>query len=198
MFSRVPRRPTTSSMGTPQPARDPCPDHETDRTARGLAERAYRLVADITDGHVVDPCIPREIIEEGYRHNWPEVVTAGMYLDVATSRRLSREKHLASIERLLTRAEAQGDALHAALALGRRASVLTSPEDPAASLSAGRDLARASVLLETAPGPPELRARAHVVCSAAYSQRNLWEIVDESYRTAEAVLGCEATHPGLW
>jgi diguanylate cyclase (GGDEF)-like protein len=183
-------------MGTPQPARA---DPSADAAARTLAaERAYRLVADITDGHVVDPSIPQAIIEEGHRHNWPEVVTAGMYLDVATSRRLSREDHLASIERLLTRAEAHGDSVHAALALGRRASVLTSPEDPIASLSAGKDLARASILLETATGAPELRARAHVVCSAAYSQRNLWEIVDESYRTAEAVLGSEATHPGLW
>jgi diguanylate cyclase (GGDEF)-like protein len=105
---------------------------------------------------------------------------------------------MGAIERLLVRAESQGDSLHVALGLGRRAFVLTSLDDPESSLAAGKDLARAGVLLETAPGAPDLRARAHVVCSAAYAQRNLFELVEDSYEKAGAVLGGESIHPGLW
>jgi diguanylate cyclase (GGDEF)-like protein len=188
-------------MAHSQPARavDPEPDAELALASRAeLAERAYQLVSDITDGRQVPTRVAREIIDEGTHRGWPEVVTAGMYLEIATTRGQSRSVHMASIERLLARAESLGDALHVALALGRRAFVLTSLADPEASLAGGKDLARAAVLLETAPGSPELRARAHVVCSAAYAQRNLFELVEESYENAGEVLGGEDVHPGLW
>jgi len=185
-------------MANSQPARVVEPD-EPDPAARSAAgERAYRLVADVTDGHRVPTSTAHEIIAEGTRRGWPEVVTAGMYLEIATSRADGKQVHLAAIERLLARAEAQGDALHTALALARRSYLFTSPDDPESSLAAGKDLARAAVLLETADGPPELRARAHVVCSAAFTQRNLFELVEDCFERAVEVLRSPDAHPGLW
>ncbi|MGO9975720.1 MAG: GGDEF domain-containing protein [Solirubrobacteraceae bacterium] len=144
-----------------------------------------------------------EIVDGASERGWPEIVMAGLYLEVIRCRPEGKEAHLEAIARLLKRAEAEGDAVMSALALARRARALTSAADPALSVAAEMDLARASVLIDGAlidgaEGMPSWRARAHINCAIAYGQRDLWELEDQHYRAAEAVLGGKREESRLW
>ncbi len=175
------------------------PDDLDEPAARAAAcARVDRLGNDISDGVVIPRATIEEIVDEASERGWPEIVMAGLYLEAIRCRPEGKEAHLEAIARLLKRAEAEGDAVMSALALAKRARVLTSAADPALSVAAEMDLARASVLIDGAEGMPSWRARAHINCAIAYGQRDLWELEDQHYRAAEAVLGGEREESRLW
>jgi diguanylate cyclase (GGDEF)-like protein len=175
--------------------------------SRGAARvRAFRMVRDLQDGVAVSGVAIDEFITEAERRGWSEVVRAGLFVHVvkaglfaevvkagnldaaARAREAEDNARLVTVTRLLERAEGDGDAVMTALALATRALAWTS-DDPASSVSANADIARASVLLEDADGGALERVTAHNACGLAYSQRDLWELETQSYSAAEQLLG---------
>lgn len=150
--------------------------------------RAHKLVIDLQEGVEIDSAVIAELIRDAETRDWPEVVRAGLYMEMCRSRSSSDDAYLTAIQRLLDHAHAGGDVAMTALALARRARVLTRADNPASSIAGDRDLARASVLIEgSTDGGSEL-ARAHINCAIAYGERDLWELEDEHYRAAEEIL----------
>lgn len=152
---------------------------------------AERLAVEIQDSSQVTAAEIEASVLDADQRGWPEVARACLLLEVLRAERDPREVLIAAIERLLDRATRDGDPAMVALALARRSEVRTTSGDPAQFVAASDDLARATVLLEAASGPPRTRARAHVNCGVAYGHRNLWELEDEQYRLAEVALSGE-------
>ena len=75
-----------------------------------------------------------------------------------------------------------------ALAIAMRAQVGSGSGDPVSTVAADRDLARASVMLETAAGVSLEHACAHIECARAFNRRDLWELELEHYHGAEVAL----------
>jgi diguanylate cyclase (GGDEF)-like protein len=89
------------------------------------------------------------------------------------------------VETLLQRAEHLGSPAFVALALGLRALVAAGRGDVAALLL---DAGRAVALLDDETLPPLDRCTAYVVSAAAFNTLSLWELVDELYDLATALV----------
>lgn len=149
---------------------------------------AEKMIVDLQSGVVLPAAAVAKFIRDCDRRGWAEAAIAGLYLNVIRNERAPVETQLDAIAALLDRAIDDGEQSMAALALARRARVMTNSGDPASRVEASRELARAAVLLETATGDSPFRARAHVNCAIAFGQRDEWELEDEHYIAAENVL----------
>lgn len=93
---------------------------------------------------------------------------------------------------LVDRAEANGDPVWLACALASRAEDRYSSASAAVREHANRDLARAVALLAAGTGGALERGTAYIDCGLAYGQRELWELAEEMYAHASALLpACE-------
>ena len=142
-----------------------------------------------------------QLIGEADRRGWGEVARAGLFLAVVCSTSDAGGPRSGALSRLLDRAQADGDVVMAALALAIRAQAVNAFGDPISTVAADRDLARASVILETAAGSSLEHASAHNECARAFGGRDLWELELEHYRAAEAALegevGLELVLPAI-
>jgi len=135
-----------------------------------------------------------DLIEEAQRQEWPEVVRAGLYSCVHRARMADDGSLPSAIQRLREAAESDDDPTTLALALTYEVGEWLDRQDPALSADVDRELARATVLLETADGWALERVAGHNRCAIMYGQRHLWELADEQYAAAEALLPeCETT-----
>ena len=159
-----------------------------DDTDRQLARaRVFALVrAAQLDGGLTREVV-LEIIDEGERRGWPDVVKLGMYLGTICGRWVENMPTPEWVERLLERAQSDGDAVMTALALASR-SLDIDVEGGRAPVDADRDLARAVVLLEGSPGPSGEAVSAHIECALSCERRDLWEMQLQHYAAAEAAI----------
>jgi diguanylate cyclase (GGDEF)-like protein len=135
------------------------------------------------------PGTPEEfaaMVAEGERRSWPEVVRAAMYGLLRHAAEPPGGDPDAHIESLLERAQVEGDLDMLALALAWRGWVaVTRGDDDAA---ADDDLAKAAVMLEPVEGDPVIRATAHFRLAFSFLQQRLWELADEQFAAAEAMV----------
>ncbi len=185
------------SLVAPDPVRGPLTQPDDVVLRAQASARANRLAVEIQDGSEITAAQIADFVREADQHGWHEVARDCLLLEGIRSEGDPAEVHIAAIERLLDRATGDGDAATVALALARRSEVLTTSGDPAQLVAADADLARATVLLESAIGSPRMRARAHVNCGIVYGQRHLWELEDEHYLAAEAALHGEGRDIGM-
>jgi diguanylate cyclase (GGDEF)-like protein len=143
--------------------------------------RASQLEGGLTGAVVA------EIIDEAERRGWSDVVKLGMYLGIIHGRYVDRETPTDWVERLLERAENDGDPVMMATALAVR-SLDFDLDGERAAVDADRDLARAIVLLEHRSGPSPEAASAHIECALSCDRRDLWELQLAHYEAAEACL----------
>jgi diguanylate cyclase (GGDEF)-like protein len=165
-------------------------DREPARQAARL--RVYELLRAVQDGvHMPAAAIDR-MIGEAERRGWPDVVRAALFLAVVRTRVDGGEwPDIAGLEALSARAEADGEPVAIALSLALRAQAGSPDGDPSATAATDRDLARASAMLETAPGASLEHATSHIECARAYASRGLWELELEHYMAAEAAVEAE-------
>jgi len=157
-------------------------------------QRAFDLRWRLEDGDASAPSAIDELIAEADRQEWPEVVRAGLYSAVYRARRADDGSEPAAIDKLRNSAETDGDPATLAVALTFEVESWLDRLDPALSAAVDRELARATVLLEAADGWALERVAGHNRCAIMYGQRHLWELADEQYAAAEALLAeCEAT-----
>jgi diguanylate cyclase (GGDEF)-like protein len=154
--------------------------------------QAFKLVID------VQAAVPGAVeaidllLDDALSQGWPEVVRAGIFAAAVAAVALDYEHGLPAIERLLARAESDGDHAMAALALAMRAGLDTTGAHQSAALDAEADLARATVLLESGHGDELERITAHNECAQAYADRWLWELADEQYAAGLSLAPSEA------
>lgn len=159
-------------------------DADDRRRARG---RVFELIrASQLDGGLTAATVA-EIIEEAERRGWPDLVKLGMYLGIIHGRYVARETSTDWIERLLERAENDGDPVMMATALAVR-SLDFDLDGGRAAVDADRDLARAIVLLDHCSGPSSEAVSAHIECALSCDRRDLWELQLALYEAAEACL----------
>ena len=118
---------------------------------------------------------------------WSEVVRVLLYVDLVRAWTLNRDRDV-TIARLHDRAKHDGDFVMLASALASRAEYRYASASASTREQANRDLARAVALLEVAEGGALERGSAYVDCGLAYRQRELWELEEEMYAHAAAVL----------
>jgi diguanylate cyclase (GGDEF)-like protein len=158
--------------------------------ARGEAlARCFWLVREVQAGSSRAPGAIAQLIEDAERRGWSDVVLAGQYAACVLATAARDEGLTEAIERLRGRAEASADAVMMAIALALRSRTAARSPDSTQSVVADADLARATVLLESAQGGAVQRASAHNSCAIVYGLRRLWELQDEQYVAAEALLG---------
>jgi diguanylate cyclase (GGDEF)-like protein len=133
-----------------------------------------------------------ELIDEATRRGWSDVAREAMHVDVLRTWDSRGSEHLEAIARAHDRAEATGDVAGVANALALRARALYSSHDPAVSLTADADLARATVLAEAADGHWLQQARAHFHSAIAYAHRDLWELSEKHNLVAAALVDGDA------
>jgi diguanylate cyclase (GGDEF)-like protein len=122
------------------------------------------------------------------RAGWDEVafvVSAAETLYTLIRAEKGPEEAAVPVDALLQRAERLGAPAFIALALGLRALVASARGQIAQLL---QDTARAVGLLGDDALPPLDRCTAYVVAAAAYNTLSLWEVVDELYDEATALL----------
>ena len=135
------------------------------------------------------PGTPEEfaaMVALGERHQWPEVVRAGLYGLLRHAAEPGREAK-EEIAHLLERATADGDKDMVALALAWRAWVAIVRNDEMGG-QAYDDLAKAAVMLESPAGDPVVRAAAHFRVAFSMLHRRLWELADEQFAATEAMV----------
>jgi diguanylate cyclase (GGDEF)-like protein len=149
--------------------------------------RVFELVrASQLDGSLTAAMVA-EIIEEAERRGWPDVVMLGMYLGIIHGRHVDRETPTDWTERLLERAENDGDPVMIATALAVR-SLDFDLDGGRAAVDADRDLAQAIVLLDHRSAPSSEAVSAHIECALSCDRRDLWELQLAHYEAAEACL----------
>jgi diguanylate cyclase (GGDEF)-like protein len=153
--------------------------------------RVYELLRAMQDGVQIPPGVIEELVRGADRRAWPEVARAGLFLAAARSLSEPHSVYRAATTRLLDRAQADGDIVMGAVALAMRAQVVNTFGDPASTVAADRDLARASIMLETAAGSSLEHASAHNECARAFGERDLWELELEHYSAAEKAIDGE-------
>ncbi len=146
--------------------------------------RAYELVVDVQSGvpgafEAIDT-----LLTEAEERAWPEVIRVALFAGATAARQVGNTHRRAAIARLLARAEDDDAPIMVALALAMRAGLEVSEDTPELALTSDDDLARATVLLESADGPLMERISAHNQCAQAYAARWLWELCDEQYAAA--------------
>lgn len=156
-----------------------------DTEARRIAYmRAYELVVDVQSGVPgAGPSIEALLLEAQARA-WPEVVRIFMFAAAVAAGRSNQSERRAAVARLLAQSEDDGAPVMVALALAMRACLDVSKETPELAMTSDDDLARATVILESADGTLIERISAHNACAQAYSIRWLWELCDEQYALA--------------
>ncbi len=164
---------------------------------RGAARsEAFDLIEAVQDGDGQAAGAIERLLEHAATHVWPEIVRLALHAS-AVRALIDRDPQLpAIIERLFASAEADADVVMMALALTWRAFPAVTGGDPARSPQADADLARASVLLESAPATREAAA-AHVACAIGYTDRRLWELADEHHACAQRTFTTDPKLHGL-
>jgi diguanylate cyclase (GGDEF)-like protein len=158
--------------------------------ARGEAlARAFWLVREVQAGTSGAAAAIAWLIEDARRRGWSDVVLAGLYAACVLATAADDDGLAEAIDRLRGQAEADGDAPMMAIALALRSRIAARSPDSTESVEADADLARATVLLESPEGGAVQRASAHNSCAIVYGLRRLWELQDEQYAAAEALLG---------
>jgi diguanylate cyclase (GGDEF)-like protein len=144
--------------------------------------RAFELVVDVQCGV---PGAGEEIealLVEAEGRGWRDVSRVAMFATIAAA--AHEAPRSAAAARLLARAEDDGAQTMIALALATRAGLDISESTPELAMTSDDDLARATVMLESADGPLMERISAHNQCAQGYGARWLWELCDEQYATA--------------
>jgi diguanylate cyclase (GGDEF)-like protein len=170
-------------MTAPPIAVDARPPEEME--ARRVAYmRAYELVVDVQSGVPgAGPAI-EALLERAQGRGWPEVVRIAMFAGAVAAGRSNHVQRRAAVAQLLAQAEDDGAPVMVALALAMRACLDVSKESPELAMTSDEDLARATVILESADGSLIERISAHNACAQAYGIRWLWELCDEQYASA--------------
>jgi diguanylate cyclase (GGDEF)-like protein len=166
------------------PAQGSGKGHASDRARARLD--AYRLVLQVQIRDCGSEVADGIALAEA--RGWPEVVRILLYVDLVRAWVGAPEERDGTIQRLHDRAALDGDMVLLASALASRAEYQYVLASASAREQANRDLARAVALLEVAEGGALERATAYIDCGLAYSQRELWELEDEMYARANALL----------
>jgi diguanylate cyclase (GGDEF)-like protein len=136
------------------------------------------------------PGTPQEfaaLVAEGERCHWPEVVRAGMYGLLRHAAEPAGADPSAEVERLIARAEMDEDLDTLALALAWRG-FLGATRLRGTTSVVDEDLARSAVMLGSSEGNPVVKATAHFRLAFSYMHRNLWELADEQFASAEVMV----------
>jgi diguanylate cyclase (GGDEF)-like protein len=157
--------------------------------------RAFWLARDAQGGSGEAAAAIDRLIDDAEHRGWPEVVLCGLYAACALAIAKGDQCLPQAIERLRLRAEIDADAGMEALALAMRARSEALNGQSIQSVAADADLARATVMLESAEGGSLQRATAHNSCAIVYGQRRLWELEDQQYAAAEGLLSDCADSP---
>jgi len=157
---------------------------------------AFRLVSEVqsrNDAAVDLATARREAEVEG----WAEVERLLLYVEVVRACWLSEAEADRRIDELLERSERDGDDPLRAAGLALRAEWRYregNSEADAARSDAG--LALATALPDMPHGPALERVSALISCACAYAERGLWELEEETYSKAVALLPlCEDPMP---
>lgn len=146
--------------------------------------RAYELVVGVQSGMSGAADEIAELLEEVQRRGWSDAIRVAMFASAVAAGRSNYLERRAAVARLLARAEEDDAPVMVALALAMRSGLDTSGDDPHLALTADDDLARATVILESADGLLIERISAHNACAQAYGVRWLWELCDDQYAAA--------------
>ncbi len=162
------------------------------RTSREALLRAFELRWEIEDGVAGAAADLDRLVADAERHGWADVVRVALYAAITRARAASRDagRDLVpeAVEALRLRSEEDGDPTMLSIALTFQVSSWLDGGDPSVLVTADRELARATVLLEVGSGSPLERVVAHNRCASAHVQRGLWELADEQYSAAETLL----------
>src|SRR5450432_3617745 len=150
--------------------------------------RAFWLVREAQSGAGDRLGAIDQLIDDGEQRGWPDVVLGGMYAACVLAAANGDERLPEAIEQLRVRAEAEADHAVVAMALALRARSAARSRDAIQTVAADADLARATVLLESAEGGALPRASAHNACALVYGLRQLWELQDQQYVAADKLL----------
>jgi diguanylate cyclase (GGDEF)-like protein len=159
---------------------------DADREAAYL--QAYAAFEGVqSDDHVAIAASLPALRERAESHGWEDVAFVATAAETLYALiRAEGPQHAAhQVDALLHRAERQGAPAFIALALGLRALVASARGEIAQLL---QDTARAVGLLADESLPPLDRCTAYVVAAAAYNTLSLWEVVDELYDRATALV----------
>ncbi|CAN5620822.1 hypothetical protein BH24ACT14_BH24ACT14_11250 [soil metagenome] len=157
---------------------------------------AFRLVSEVQsrDDAAADLATARH---EAEAQRWAEVERLLLYADVVRACWLSEADADRRIDELLERSERDGDEPLRAAGLAMRAEF--GYREGNSEVDAARsdaDLALATALLDMPHGPALERVSALISCACAYAERGLWELEEESYAKAMALLPlCEDPMP---
>jgi len=168
-----------------------------DSTAVDLAQelahaRAYELIELVQARPETDEV--DAALAEAERSGWLDVsmlLHYARYLKAGVQGEDSRPE----LERMFGLAEASGDTVLQALALGSRAERRPGPSRSVDADASDADLARAVAMLEEGRGSLVDRPNAYVACATAYSDRGLWELEEQMYVRASVDLGSELPPP---
>jgi len=168
-----------------------------DSTAVDLAQelahaRAYELIELVQARPETDEV--DAALAEAERRGWLDVsmlLHYARYLQAGVQGEDSRPE----LERMFGLAEASGDTVLQALALGSRAERRPGPSRSVDADASDADLARAVAMLEEGRGSLVDRPNAYVACATAYSDRGLWELEEQMYVRASVDLGSELPPP---
>jgi diguanylate cyclase (GGDEF)-like protein len=132
---------------------------------------------------------------------WPEVARASLYGMLRHAAEPPDGDPWADLERFLERSLADKDHDMVALALAWRAYLGVTRQAELAQRRASTevaevdltgladdDLAKAAVMLEAAEGNPVVKATAHFRVAFSFWQKHLWELADEQFAAAEAMV----------
>lgn len=170
-------------MTAPPIAFDARPPEDV-KARRDTYMRAYELVVDVQSGVPGAGQAVEDLLGEAQERGWTEVVRIAMFAAAVAAGRSNHLQRRAAVTRLLTQAEEDGAPVMLALALAMRAALDTSKDGPDVAMTSDDDLARATVILESADGSVIERISAHNACAQAYGIRWLWELCDEQYAKA--------------
>ncbi len=157
-------------------------------TARMVAHRLVQQVQVRDTGDEV-----AEAIAAAESSGWSEVVRVLMYAELVKAWIHGHDDRAElMIKTLHDRALRDGDNVLLASALASRAEYRYAHVSASEREQANRDLARAVALLEAGDGRAQERGTAYIDCGLAYRQRELWELEQQMYDRAAALLpDCE-------
>jgi diguanylate cyclase (GGDEF)-like protein len=115
---------------------------------------------------------------------WTDVVTTLLYALAVDADANLPDRALDAVQNLVKRAEQESDSAMLAAGLGMRAELAARSGNLA---TFGPDVSRAMLLLDV-PSDPLAVASAMICVALAYEALNLWELGDELYTRAEALL----------
>jgi diguanylate cyclase (GGDEF)-like protein len=161
----------------------------TDQRRLAAYLRAYSLFEEVQgEDHADAAAALPDLHDHAQANGWDDVafVAAAGQLLYAIVRPRPGAPVAEELDALLSRAERLGAPAFVALALGLRAVAAAGRGDVAALLA---DAGRAVALLDDDDALPPLdRCTAYVVAAAAYNTLSLWEVVDELYDRATALV----------